>query len=71
LIIAANKGHHQIVSSLLAKQADVTAATNDGLTALMTASYKVRSRTRPSRARKECTSLTLACAGLVVVAAGP
>jgi ankyrin repeat protein len=42
LIIAANKGHHQIVSSLLAKQADVTAATNDGLTALMTASYKVR-----------------------------
>ena len=68
MIIAANKGHHQIVSSLLAKQADVTAATNDGLTALMTASYKVRSRTRPShRARKECASLTLACAGL----AGP
>jgi hypothetical protein len=49
------------VSSLLAKQADVTAATNDGLTALMTASYKVRSRPQCARARKECTVLTLAC----------
>jgi len=41
LIIAASKGHDKVASSLLAYHADVKATTHDGLTALMTAAYKV------------------------------